>query len=924
MNRMSNNSKLKCFYQNSRSVRNKTEDLASLMATNHFDIIQITESWITAGDTDILNLLNNSAYSPFHYMRSEGRGGGAVTLIRSTLAPIQISHNTNLEIVITKISLPAATYLINFYNPHSTNTWVEELIDIIHDISNGHDKTPIILNGDFNSPDWSPQSLNVRDCDIDLLMAETDLTQLVQFPTRGCNYLDLLFTRNSTITDIFPFTWFESDHSGFTFEIPIDSPIQSRIESFTISDFQRTPWNQVTAELKSLHDIVITIKDPKEAYDKWHNEICALINRYVPKRTIRKNHSPPWFDDELKRLNRRKLGAHKRWKQFHNEENYIKFCMLRDSFKLSFKNKAYHYNEKITAQISINPKLFWRTVNFKTKPTQNTKSLPTPRELGEFFSRSVNTPRKSTYLPDTRPLISNVLCQVYTTPEEVLSILGNADLACKSSPDLIHGAILHNAREVLAKTLAHLYNTISRTGYFPTQWKVSNVFPLFKSGDPKLANNYRPIALQPLIAKIYEKIIHHGIAYHVKNAIAQSQHFCIKNRSTTTNLLSTVNTILDHWDKKKDAAIFYADLTKAFDTVDHYLLLHKLKTQFGIANPLLETIRNSLTGRSFRVTIQSETTEPFRITSGVPQGGVLSPLLFTMFVNDLYEEITPDNKLLQYADDSKLIACGDTPQEAINNLDKNIKNINNWCTKWGLSLNPNKSQICIFTKKNISNNLSHNIGDGQIQVKNKVKDLGVWLDQKLTFKHHIDGLNLRLRRLLGVIYRNQELLGRGPAFKSVYFALVQSQIDYGLPIWGGAAPSVLKPLEATQKKIYKLMLKIPRYNHDNTYNELSKRLSIPTITMRRLYLSMSIAYRILADGPFDTELAIKLKIPSYNARTRLTFATPYYRLAIHSRFFLTNVTKTLNKLPDECDPFVLDRNHFLRKFKQTFLYLNTI
>ena len=921
MNDNLSNNRLNCFYQNSRSIRNKIDDLSSLISTEHFHIIQLTESWITPVDLDILDLLNNTPYSPFYSMRSEGRGGGVLTLVKSSLNPTRIQIDSRLEMVIIKITDPISLYLINFYNPNSAANWVEELADIITDLYSKHNATPIILNGDFNSPNWSPLLSNRSPQDIDILLAETSLTQLVQFPTRGNNFLDLLFSKNIEIMNICPISWFITDHTGFSYDIPTTKAIASTIETFTTCDFQKTPWNQVNAELEYLHSLIINIREPMEAYNKWHKEICLIIDKYVPKRKIKKRHSPPWFDEELKRKNRRKLGAHKKWKINRDIENFRNFCTLRDNFKQTFKTKKYQYIRMVASQISVNPKLFWRTFNFKSKTTQNTKSLPTISELGQFFSQTVNSPYVIRKLPAIKPLSSNVLSRVHTTTNEVLSLLEHADLARKFSPDHIHGAVLYNARFVLAKTLAYLFNAISGIGYFPDQWKISNVFPLFKSGNPKLAKNYRPIALQPLIAKCYEKIIQLRMACHVKNVITPNQHFCVKNRSTTTNLLSTVNHILKYWEQHKDTAIFYADLSKAFDTVDHTLLLHKLSTQFGITNPLLETIKNSLTSRTFRVTMHSEKSNLYKITTGVPQGGVLSPLLFTLFVNDLHEAITPNNVLLQYADDSKLIAAGATPQEALDNLTLNIKNISDWCKKWGLALNPSKSQICIFSQKNNISVSSPEILGDPIQVKDKIKDLGVWMDQKLTFKHHINTLNLRLRSMLGIFYRNYKFLSNTSGIKSLYYALVQSQIDYGLPVWGGAAPSLLEPLKASQKRIYKLMLNIPKFDHNYSYEDISRRLQIPTLHERRIYLSLSIGYNILVKGAFDEYLALPLRIPTYNSRSRELFVIPFSRLATTKRFFKTAILEILNKLPEDCDPFFLDKIQFLSKLRRLLPHL---
>jgi len=313
------------------------------MATDHFDIIQITESWLLPSDQDIINLLNASQYAAFFSMRPEGRGGGVLTLIKTSLKPTMIQTDSRLEVTITKITEPVPLILITFYNPNSTITWADELSDIIVNISKKSNSTPIILNGDFNSPNWTPNLVHHNPLDIDFLIAETGLAQVIQFPTRDANYLDLLFSKNIQLSNICPLSWFTTDHLGFTYDIPTTRAVAANIETFVAYDFKRTPWAQMRAELENLHSLIIKIPDPKEAYNEWHREICTLINKYVYMRTVKKNHSPPWFDDNLKWLNRKKLATHKKWKIYRSEKYFRIYCISRDKCIHTFKIKTQQY-----------------------------------------------------------------------------------------------------------------------------------------------------------------------------------------------------------------------------------------------------------------------------------------------------------------------------------------------------------------------------------------------------------------------------------------------------------------------------------------------------------------------------------------------------------------------------------------------------
>ena len=305
--------------------------------------------------------------------------------------------------------------------------------------------------------------------------------------------------------------------------------------------------------------------------------------------------------------------------------------------------------------------------------------------------------------------------------------------------------------------------------------------------------------------------------------------------------------------------------------------------------------------------------------SGVPQGGVLSPLLFILYVNDLSSVLTSSKSLLQYADDVKLITSGTELTASLRNLYTEFIQLKLWCNTWGLQLNPQKSKICVFSNKSMpifqTNRLPYFV-DLNIPMVDSVKDLGVILDRKLTFHQHIKLLNNRLRFILGYFWRNLGPLKGSRAIKPIFFAYAQSLIDYALPIWGTASDTAIKPIIATHKRLLKFVLGIHAFDHNFTYAELAKRASIPTIPSRYLYLSSSIFYNIVNTNPINDILTFSIAVPVRRNRSTHFFHIPYKRLTISHKFFTITINKFFNSLPNDFDFFTQNKSSFMCNIKK--------
>ena len=234
-------------------------------------------------------------------------------------------------------------------------------------------------------------------------------------------------------------------------------------------------------------------------------------------------------------------------------------------------------------------------------------------------------------------------------------ILSNIDCNKAQGPDNIHGIVLKKCAEALAKPLSIMFKLVYNTGIIPTEWKLANVVPVFKKDDKENVRNYRPISLTYICGKVIERIMYDELYCRTINLIDNKQHGFLRNKSCMTNVNTLVESISTTLMENLPTDIIYFDFAKAFDTVDHDLILNKLKFQYHIDGRMLKFFnKNYLSNRSQRVVLDNCNSDIVSVLSGVPQCSILGPLLFVLFINDIYENIDEDSNINQYADDTKL------------------------------------------------------------------------------------------------------------------------------------------------------------------------------------------------------------------------------------------------------------------------------
>ena len=409
-----------------------------------------------------------------------------------------------------------------------------------------------------------------------------------------------------------------------------------------------------------------------------------------------------------------------------------------------------------------------------------------------------------------------------TSLDEILRLIDSLDAKKAPGSDSIPCYLIKMAKLVIAPVLCNLFNVCMNVSIFPDVFKVAQVKSLFKGGDRRVKGNYRPISLLPLFSKLFEKVIAKRLrSYFEANDILTYHQFGFR-KSYSTELAATnlYDSLLENLDKKNITCAIFLDLAKAFDSVNHRILLQKLE-KYGIRGIPLKFIESYLSNRYQYVKMNEKSSKLECINIGIPQGSILGPLLFLLYINDLPNASNFFVKL--FADDTFLSLSSQNFKELKKKTNNEVKKIFNWLIANKLTLNIKKSKFMIISKRkgvNI-NSFKLKINGVALERCSAYKYLGLWIDEGLTWKTHVKHVCQKLSKACGIVSKIRHCVDIN-TMKIVYYALGYSYLRYCNIVWGNASKSALKPLMALQNRILRIMTFAPfgRIDIDNLYLKL--------------------------------------------------------------------------------------------------------
>ena len=524
------------------------------------------------------------------------------------------------------------------------------------------------------------------------------------------------------------------------------------------------------------------------------------------------------------------------------------------------------------------------------------------------------------------PSLSSFSC-INFNEHFIFKVIDKLDGNCSPGPDDFRSILLKGLKHVICYPLSILFTKMFNFGDVPNDWKKAIVKPIFKKGSASDPNNYRPISLTSVVCKVFETIIKNQLLDYLNenSLLSREQHGFLSKHSTTTNLLESLNDWTSSWDKHLVTKILYMDFEKAFNCVSVPKLLCKLE-RLGINGNLLLCIKSFLTGRSQCVSIATHKSAYLPIVSGVPQGSVLGPILFLLYINDLPNIFCDGIVAKLFADDLKSYNVFDyrsNPPSMQNAVDALL----GWCSSWQLNLSsPKCGSLLLQGNSNFRDSETILMGNEELKTLKTVSDLGVVIDANLSFSPHINIVVGKAKQRLFLLFKafhSRDITLFVFAFK-VYILPI---LEYCSPIWSPHKLCDIDKLENVQRYFTKRLTGL----WDVAYKQRLLKCGLFSLELRRLHIDLILCYKILNN-------LTCLKITDFfeletNPRTRghnFKLRIPKCRTSLKQHFFSIRIIPAWNSLPNNlvnCDslPFFkinvihIDFSKFIARDFDTFI-----
>ena len=868
LDRKDDKKQLSILYFNARSVKPKLDELKILVNDKKPNVIAVVESWLTEDILDSELAIENFDLIRFDRVNDlKIRGGGVIIYIEKNLSFINATSEVinNIDYGWIKIKgIGFETVVIGvFYRPPDCDE--EQLSKLIKVLTKF--KTPrTVLFGDFNFRDinWR-RNTSGRSGKIFLKNVNNlALKQCVKKTTRGDSLLDLVLVYDKTLVHNIEYLApiGKSDHD--TLLIVLNVGFYTPLKSFNNFNYNKANYN-------TLQDIMSNTdwemeSDRLSVNDYWCMFIKILNDfkeNHIPKLKEMSKNETPWLNKAIIRMMKKRDNLFKRFKRTGYSYFRIKYKQIRNKLTKIIKSAKCKYELKIIKRSKNNRKIFYAHVNSKNKKRGGKKIGPLLRRgtvdddeiveddkevaimLNEHFCSVFNreikienncSEIKCSVKSDIKE--GTILDSILISNEDVEKAI--AEFKVNKSPgiDNITSTYALKIKDIVVKPLRLLFNKSIDTNEIPDDWKKSNICPIFKKGSRSLPENYRPISLTTFFGKVMEKIIKKFIENYLESndLIRDTQHGFRKGKSCLSNLLISQYYIMKLLDEKEVVDIIYLDFQKAFDKVPYTNLMMKVRS-LGIRGKLGEWVENWLRNRQQRVTINGVYSEWAEVSSGVPQGSILGPVLFTIYINDIDTDVK--NSILKFADDTKMWGRVSSREDRAR-MHEDLKTLEVWSDVNEMPFNISKCKVLHIGKKNLRE--IYKLKNKEIDEVVEEKDLGVWVTESMKPALNCDRVRKAANKIIGLINRN--IINKTKEGMIIlYKTLVRPIIDYCIPFWRPYTKKDIAKLEKVQKRFTRMIAGCKGKN----YEQRLELLKLTTLNKRFERADLIQVYKVLND-----------------------------------------------------------------------------
>ncbi|KAK3087639.1 hypothetical protein FSP39_008683 [Pinctada imbricata] len=910
---------LSIFHLNIRSVRHKISYLDDLAPD--YDILCITESHLDENVTD-----SDLVIDGFDIVRRDrtNHGGGILIYVSKNLFFKRLhqleSQNTSSEFVWIEIKSRSETYLLctAYRAPNIGDlfwTSFENSLDAAFDMNPN-----IIILGDLNV-----DLLVETNHKLNHIINHYQLTNVIKSPTRISDarqsLLDpILVTEcSNSFAEVIPTDRNISDHEATVIDIPLSN--------INPKSFKRKIWNYENGDFVTLNNkinefdwesLFASCENTDEACTKFTEIYLAFVNETIPSKIVTvKTTDKPWFNSRIKREIRirdrlrrkaKKSGNESHLRQYKDKRNHVN--NLKKSAKESFYQNVDGFVDHLSTQ---NSKGFWKLINTLTKSIGKLESIPpllNPENLeletdeqakaellNRYFASISNIDDLNADVPEIDMKTSNHLSNISISESDIIDILKTLKLGKANGIDEISHHMLKFTINSVVNPLKLLFNMSLSSHKFPSLWKKALVMPLYKKDDKHLPSNYRPISLLSTVGKVFERCLFKYLHnYMLDNKLFyEFQSGFLPNHSTTYQLIELYHHICLNRERNEHTCLVFCDISKAFDKVWHRGLIKKLSS-FGFSGHLLDFLQDYLSDREQAVILKNHRSSFLKLGAGVPQGTVLGPFLFLIFINDIAENLISLARL--FADDTSLLHSSKQINDIERTINSDLEKVLDWSKKWFVTFNPAKTDILVVSNRSVPN-LNIIFGDSHPNITETHKHLGITFSSDGKWTAHINNISNSALKQINVLKKLKFTLSRKSLGK-IYTTFILPILEYACELWDGCNDYESIKLEQIQYHAARIVTGLPLYASKES---LLRETGWETLQVRREKRKLSLFYKI-QNGQTPEYLTNLLpdrvhQSTPYNLRNSDEFRQPQYRLQSTIKSFFPSATSLWNDLDYE-------------------------